>query len=71
MKSFLKNYTIGAAVLLVSLVTIYNLGNRPKTVTLSEDRWACGDTVPRGIEAFCTNFVYKPTINEKLAAKTP
>ena len=70
MKTFVKNYTIGAAILLTSLVVIYNLGNRPKSVTITEDRWACGDTTPRGIDAFCTIYVYKPTLNEKLAAKT-
>lgn len=71
MKPFLKNYTIGASILLVTLIVGYTAVHQPKTVTLAEDRWSCGDTQPRGIEAFCTNYIYKPTLNEKLAARAP
>ena len=71
MNSTLKFYTIGIALVSLVVIVSYNLNHRPKTVTLAEDRWACGDTTPRGIEAFCTNYIYRPTLNEKLAARAP
>lgn len=66
----LKNYTIAMAVLLVSMVSIHYIANRPQSVNLTSDRWKCNGTMPVGIEAHCTSYVYIPTINEQLSMKS-
>lgn len=66
----LKNYTIALAVIFMAMVSIHYITNQPKTVTLGSDRWKCNGTMPVGIEAHCTSFVYIPTINEQLSMKS-
>lgn len=65
----LKNYTITVGVVFMLVVLGYNINHMPKTVTISSDRWKCGNPVPDGIESKCTTYIYIPTINEKLAEK--
>lgn len=67
----LKNYTIAMALIFVAMVTINYVSKLPQTITLTSDRWKCTDTMPEGLGAQCTNLTYIPTINQKLAMKSP
>ena len=57
-ETFKKYMTLLAAITALLLLTYY-IQSRPKTVTISSDKWQCEGTVAKGLDAVCTIYAVR------------